>query len=251
VHIHHIRHWAVYQSHDEQHMVAVCPACHDDIHHGSLPIDDETVYRWKGIERSGDKRSHLYVEPGPSPLVFLGKDLAIKADVGFTIFHMSQMNRLSFQIKESEILHLNLDIAGIDGLPLVRVIDGHVKFTARSMVDYREVKGWVSITAPVSAGVIPKWVIDQLQPREPDFREDGRITLASLRVLAPGQVEVKGVWVDGHYASVVTDTMAYVLRDNGSSPSGITGMTIDMGSNPNLGEVFGFGPYANAALRYE
>jgi hypothetical protein len=35
-HIHHIREWAVYKTHDDQHMIAVCPACHDAIHHGAL-----------------------------------------------------------------------------------------------------------------------------------------------------------------------------------------------------------------------
>ena len=31
-HTHHIRKWAVYQTNDEQEMIAVCPSCHDAIH---------------------------------------------------------------------------------------------------------------------------------------------------------------------------------------------------------------------------
>ena len=50
-HLHHIREWAVYRTHDGAHMIAVCPTCHDAIHHGQLPISDETLYAWKRIPR--------------------------------------------------------------------------------------------------------------------------------------------------------------------------------------------------------
>src|SRR5437764_15128611 len=64
-HIHHVRKWAVYQTHDGNHMIAVCPACHDAIHHGTIQIDDDALYRWKTIVRSVSPiKSHIYIEPG-------------------------------------------------------------------------------------------------------------------------------------------------------------------------------------------
>ena len=49
VHFHHIDGWAIYETNDEKTMIAVCPMCHDNIHHGKLPIDDDTLYSWKKI----------------------------------------------------------------------------------------------------------------------------------------------------------------------------------------------------------
>src|SRR4051812_27474471 len=83
-HLHHIEQWAVYESHDAEHMIAVCPTCHDAIHNGPLVIDDETVYRWKGgIHRddSGARRDHIYVEPAAQSFLLLGS-LAITGQQG-------------------------------------------------------------------------------------------------------------------------------------------------------------------------
>ena len=63
-HIHHIKHWHVYKAHNANHMIAVCPSCHDEIHHGG-GISDELLYEWKNIPRDhhADIAAHLYVEP--------------------------------------------------------------------------------------------------------------------------------------------------------------------------------------------
>src|SRR5436190_22824634 len=72
-HLHHIAEWAVYQAHDEEEMIAVCPTCHDAIHDGQLEIDDDTIYAWKAIERpKSTRRDHVYVEPGESPTLAIG-----------------------------------------------------------------------------------------------------------------------------------------------------------------------------------
>src|SRR5471032_2843818 len=66
VHIHHIKHWAVYKVHNAGDMIAVCPSCHDSIHYGRLAIPDEVLYHWKGIARPAVPESaHIYVEPAP------------------------------------------------------------------------------------------------------------------------------------------------------------------------------------------
>src|SRR4051794_25788888 len=64
VHLHHIQAWAVYQTHDGEHMIALCPTCHDAAHGGTLRLDDDTLYRWKQLHRSGARSGHIYVAPG-------------------------------------------------------------------------------------------------------------------------------------------------------------------------------------------
>jgi HNH endonuclease len=91
--LHHIRERAIYQSHDKEHLIAVCPSCHDAIHHGVLPIDDETVYRSKSITRvEKAARGHLYVEPSREAKLVLGS-IAVTGDAGLVVFELSEGNR--------------------------------------------------------------------------------------------------------------------------------------------------------------
>ena len=66
-------------------MVAVCPTCHDAIHYGSIEIDDATVRRWKGIERTPTERDHLYVEPAEAPKLLLGTLAFMGTDSGVMV----------------------------------------------------------------------------------------------------------------------------------------------------------------------
>src|SRR6202000_2926571 len=63
-HLHHIDEWAVYETHDGDDMIAICPTCHDAVHNGPLAIDDATLRRWKEIDRQPVRRDLIYVEPG-------------------------------------------------------------------------------------------------------------------------------------------------------------------------------------------
>ena len=67
-HLHHINEWAIYETHDGEAMIAVCPSCHDAIHQGPLEVSDQTIKGWKAIQRPfGPNRDHVYVEPGGDP----------------------------------------------------------------------------------------------------------------------------------------------------------------------------------------
>jgi hypothetical protein len=68
--------------------VAVCPTCHDAIHHGPLKIDDATVRRWKDIERRETERDHVYVEPAEAPKLLLGTIAVMGTDAGVTVFEL-------------------------------------------------------------------------------------------------------------------------------------------------------------------
>jgi hypothetical protein len=221
-------------------MTAVCPTCHDAIHHGSLEISDETIYEWKRIKRKGEIRSHVYVEPGQEPSIILGS-VGIRGKAGARAFQMSETARLSFRVVDSDILSLNLDLNTSDGVPIVRVVENHVKYLARTTVDFKDVPGWVRITAPVSAGVVPAWVLSQMAEAESSFGPGGTITLLEIKVLKPGQAKVNGVWIDRGRYLIATDRRIYVSVPGWKSFSSFENLTLDLGDGDQLGTAFGFG----------
>src|SRR4051812_10923875 len=64
--IHHIREWAIWETNDEEHLVALCPTCHDSAHHGKLKLDDAMLYRWKTFARAKPTRDVFRLETGPT-----------------------------------------------------------------------------------------------------------------------------------------------------------------------------------------
>jgi hypothetical protein len=191
-------------------MVAICPACHDAAHHGSLKIEDATIYRWKGIDRPDTVTDHLYVEPGQPTTILLGSVL-IEADRGVNIFEMSPGNTLSFHVKDGDILHLNLRISALDGKTVLRVVDGHVKFFSGGSVTFDRRPGHIRVTAPSSPDFTPLWAISKMRSYEADYASDGRVTLVDLEVLEPGQVQILGVWIESNRAVVATPKAVYYL----------------------------------------
>src|SRR4051794_39683338 len=207
-HLHHIRECAVYQSHDEQHMIAVCPSCHDAIHHGELPIDDETVYRWKSITRTDEAaRGDLYVEPSREAKLLLGS-IAVTGDAGLVVFELSEGNRLSFAIQDDDIVLLSLTVTDSRRREVVRLVDGHVKVAANTGIEYEQVPGHHRITAPHEPRYLPGWVLKRVQWTEPEFDPSDGVTLLDLEVVAPGIVKVQGVWIESRqgHGVVITDS---------------------------------------------
>lgn len=114
VEIHHIQHWAVYRVHDPEHMIAVCPACHDQIHNGSLPIDDDTIYAWKGIEHPErpERISQLFVEPSINLRIRAGA-LSFESDSdNMTMFDLANGSTLGFRILDGDLLQLSSKLVG-------------------------------------------------------------------------------------------------------------------------------------------
>jgi len=192
-HIHHIQRWSVYEAHDGEHMIALCPTCHDAVHDGPLVIDDETVRRWKGIARIETNRDHVYVEPDAAPKLLLGT-IAFTGDGGVTVFELGASSKLSFRLADADIMLLNLSVSSMAGKEVVRVVDGHVRHEADEPVRYERVTGHVRLTAPLTSEFMPTWAVKQLRRQEPQFASDGRLTLLDLEVLEPGLVRVQGVW---------------------------------------------------------
>jgi hypothetical protein len=203
-HIHHIREWAIFETHDKEHMVAICPSCHDAVHHGSLEITDETVNRWKHTERpAGPVRDYLYVEPG-DPIKLLTGTIAIQAPEGVILFALSENNRLRFRVAESEIMILDLQIVSPSGTEIARVVENHIRSDFDG-ADVLSTPGHVRIDVPADEAYIPPWALKQVRVQEPAFGLGGKVTALELEVLRPGIVRANGIWFEGDNGVVITD----------------------------------------------
>jgi hypothetical protein len=241
-HLHHIREWAVYQTHDEKHMVAVCPACHDAIHHGELPISDEEVYRWKSTSRPGVIRDHVYVEPGSHSLIVLGS-ISVTAMEGMVVFELSPINRLSLRILEGDILLLDLRVSDMAGREICSVSDNHLKHSPSPDLTYLRVPGRVQLTTPALEPFVPQWLINGVRVNEPDYARSGEVTLISAHVLRPGVVKVQGVWLKKGHAVVATETKVHFVREHDSRPIAVAGegeQSVLHYFGPITGRLFGF-----------
>jgi hypothetical protein len=222
-HLHHIREWAVYRTHDGAHMIAVCPTCHDAIHHGQLPISDETLYAWKRIPRDGNVvRDHLYVEPAPTPRVLIGS-VAVTGPEGGIAFRLSASQELSFRTSGADLVLLRLRLVDLAGDEVLLVEDNYVAHEPRPEIDYAAVPGRIQVTSPVNSTFVPEWALSQIRIREPAFGQDGRIVLAGLHVLEPGLVRVQGVWMDGDSGVIITEHGASFLERGAQRPLTIAG----------------------------
>ncbi|MEK6325422.1 MAG: HNH endonuclease signature motif containing protein [Acidobacteriota bacterium] len=246
-HIHHIREWAVYQTHDEQHMIAVCPSCHDAIHHGAIPIDDAVLYQWKNISRSsGPIRSHIYVEPGAPAKLLLGT-IAVTAPNRALVFQLSPFNRLKFSIIDIDILLIDLAVATLSGHEVLRVTDNYVRHDPRSDVEFLHVPGSISVSVPCTDEFIPDWAVRHMQIQEPMFGQKGRMTALAISVLKPGLARVEGVWALDDRAVVITRERLSFLRPDLQQPLSMIGdgegsVLYYVSSGVIDIPLFGFGP---------
>jgi hypothetical protein len=188
--LHHIDEWHIYRTHDESTMIAICPACHEAAHRGDLRIDDATILRWKRIVRKPSNRGHIYVEPAGSSRLLLASIYLTNGPRnagGATVFELSPQNRLSFRIVDGEILHLNVNITNTNGVEIVRVADGHLKYDLLAPILCENRPGKFRLTAPATPEFLPAWVLERYnesRPVEP-FAENGRFTILDIETLFP------------------------------------------------------------------
>jgi hypothetical protein len=225
VHIHHIKHWAIYKAHNADDMIAVCPSCHDAAHYGRLQITDEMLYRWKGIVRTSTPDSiHLYVEQSADDLKL------VTGSISFTttndqaaMFELSNSNHLKIRVLDRDLLLVSIRLLDQSGRELLRVVENHVRVAKDESVvfDYRA--GRVRVTVATTENFAPRWLIEQVQSRNPDFGVNDRIVVLDLEVVKPGVVKVQGCWPDADAAVVITqDKLHFCFRDQ-PTPTTIVG----------------------------
>jgi hypothetical protein len=219
LHIHHIRHWAVYKAHDSMHMIAICPTCHASAHFGPLKITDDTLYLWKGIVRPSQPDSaYLYVEPsqdlklltGPVALKTLGDRL--------TAFELSDRNYLAFKVLDSDIILVSAKIKNKKGKEILRVVENHVRVSKDNEVKFHSRPGRVQIHIPNSPDYVPTWLLQQVRERTPSFGAEGHILALDMEVLKPGLVRVEGCWIDADQAIIITPEFVSLYRQSWGAP---------------------------------
>lgn len=212
-HLHHIRPWAVYKTHDGASMIAVCPSCHDEIHHGSLGIDDETLLRWKS-QASPQLAKPVFIQAPPSDrIVLVAGTISFSSTTENTIFRLSNGGKLTMRLLNARYLQISLALFGIDGQPIVRVVENNVEFVESGEIhcDFRTGRARVSVPASYAPG----WLIERASSAVPNFTEKGRIVALDMEVLAPGTVQISGFWVDEQKGFVISKDSLFVCNSAG------------------------------------
>jgi hypothetical protein len=222
-HLHHIQDWAVYQAHDQEHLIAICPTCHDAVHHGRLRIEDDTLYRWKQIERpAAPSRDQVYVEPGPTAKLLLGS-ICATGDAGLIVFNLSSRNRLGFALEDGDIFLLDLSLTDQSGAEVLRVTSNDLRHEEADLLQYDRYPGRHRVTAPRSGRFLPYWVLPRIREVEDDYAGDGRLTLIDLEVLKPGLVRIQGLWAEQDRAVIITHRYLHFVTPSLVRPISLLG----------------------------
>ena len=189
-HFHHIKHWSVYQTDDEKDMIAVCPSCHDAIHHDRIRISDETLYEWKKSHAPAAPRvAHVFVEPRRAGARLLTGTFAIEThNPGATVFELSNHNMLQFHTSNRDTMLVSSTVIDLTGREVLSVENNYVRSHEDPDVVFDYVAGHVRITAPATGRFIPYPVLAEVRNKEPGYAADGRVVILDLSVVAPGVV---------------------------------------------------------------
>jgi hypothetical protein len=205
VEFHHIKEWHVYKTHDEQHMIAICPTCHYYAHHSEMKIDDSTIRSWKKARRTPSNTGYLYVEPGPPPRVLIGRIYWRRKDGdGAVVFRLSPRNRVSFRVIPGNILCVTLILSDPAGNAIVQMRENHL-ITRREGVTLESRPGRLRVSVPATNEFISSAMIDAYQASNPPrlLVKEERIAIFDIQVLDVGTVQVEGVWIEDDRALIV------------------------------------------------
>lgn len=206
---HHIREWAVYKAHDSDHMIAICPACHDAVHHGQLRINDSTLYQWKGIERlqTGTRRAHLYVEPSRDLTLLAGTIHLRTRNQEQVVFEISSTNRVQFRIVDSELLFVSCVVEDNNGTEVVRISDNYILARSCSDVTLQSRPGEFVVKVPCNSQYIRDELVDRMRQHDPRFGMDGEVVMLGAEVVCPGAIRIRGIWNRRDSAIIITDRL--------------------------------------------
>jgi len=239
VHLHHLEEWAVYQTHDERDMIAICPACHDAVHFGSLAITDDTLRQWKAAGQGPRKSDLLYVEPGRSPLIKLGQiSITAEGNEGLHVFTLGPSNHLSYKIEDGDMTLATIRVADAAGETIVRMQDNRVRWAPE--FQFAKIPGRFALSGPVQEILDETWMIDAVRTRIPDFGTESEAIL-DCEVVAAGQIAVRGVWRDGDRILVVRD-QGWVVPSPTGEAALYTGSGTIHWTNPDIFGLFA-GPF--------
>ena len=226
--LHHIQEWHVYQTHDEAHMAAICPSCHEQVHRGDFRIEDAEVYAWKKIARPPKPAyAHLYVEPGGTPALLVGRVLMkSKTETGMSYFRASHGTKLGTRIIGPGILQVELALFDYRGSKLLEIGAGNVvQFHGHEDVEIRQRTGSCEVWTPFDERFVPDWMRVEIAKHDPALVVEGRVLLAGFTVVMPSVVKIRGIWPTTDWGGVVisdTEFIPYMRLWLGKPPSRLT-----------------------------
>lgn len=224
VEIHHIELWAVVKTHDEAHMIAVCPSCHDACHHGDLIIDDATLYQWKKIDRPPlTVHSQIWAEPASSPRLLLGSITFKPAKPQkLTLFKLSEKNKLSFTINDTW-LQVNATLSDSNNQLIAKITDNNLTGHLAMGVELIQRPGKFQILVPTEKYYLPAKHLFMMQQIVPSYGSTGKITAIDLEVIAPGLIKVQGFWSKDNHSVVITEDAISFCRPDLERPKSLVG----------------------------
>ena len=204
--IHHIRKWSIYKAHNSEHMIAVCPTCHDACHNGTLKISDELLYRWKGLAKvTTYAEGNIFVPSSELTRLSMGTITLQQAEERDTVvFNLSSNNKLSFSTKNNW-LKVSAQFVDDAGRTILDVTENNLRIHRDKDVLLEQRPGRFVVTAPANKFYLPAVALFLMRKVEPLYASDGRVTMLDLEVINEGQVRVQGFWSSGNSAIVVTE----------------------------------------------
>lgn len=203
--IHHIKEWAAYKTHDEKHMIAICPTCHDAVHNGTLEISDDTLYEWKKIDRDSETHhTHLYIEPGKTSAVFFGGiKFQQKKEQKTILMKFENDNKLEFSVDDGW-LEVSTTLKDRAGKIILQVTKNKLTINRDPDIKIDQRQGRFQITVPINKYYLPAAALYLMQKSYPEYGSNGTIIALDLEVVQPGHVRILGFWPDGNNAIVST-----------------------------------------------
>ena len=226
VHLHHIRQWSVYKSHDGKHMIAICPSCHDSVHHAG--IDDETLYRWKRISRPATTEivDHLYVEPSTTIKVLTGSIYVTTDRPDALVFNLSNNNHFGFRVEDDKIFLSHCLIRDLGGAVLVRAKSNHFRLIDSDRVGISRRTGRIRVTVHEADKYFPDW-IGIMWRAVPEFTLNNEVAAFDIEVIEPGIVRLRGVFVAPDSVFAITDDKIWILKPEMNGPLAIVSQNRD------------------------
>jgi len=224
VHIHHIKHWAIYESDEPGILVAVYPSCHDAIHHGSLEFSNDILYLWKAIKRPAKPNfTHVYIEPSIEIKLLTGSISISTKNDNVTVFELSEYNKLSFRILDGDIALINLNICDLKGVEKIKISDNNVRIHDADTLLFEKVPGHVKISTKNVYSFIPPEFASKMRVHQPGYLANDDLILLEILVMKPGHVRVNGCWSDSNRAVVITDKSISFMTHNLQRPLSLIG----------------------------
>jgi len=190
VELHHIKEWAIYQTHDQTHMIALCPVCHDAVTRGELRLTDGTLYEWKALD--AERWGGVQVPPASLNKLLVGS-ISTTSDAPFAVFDFDSRQSLSFHLDESgRLLMVNADIHDIQGNRLLEIRHNTTTYIADE-VEREQRPGRFRVSLRGWQRLLPLWAYNQLL-RHPTQAVTRGIPAIATEVVRAGIVRVAGIW---------------------------------------------------------